>query len=57
LIFHLFDFFVVNFVVVIYLQPIARFVSPANLDFLLDDEQVVAEVCKRYFHFFVVPFV
>lgn len=25
------------------IEPISRFVSPANLDFLLDDEQVVAE--------------
>ncbi|GAU40878.1 hypothetical protein TSUD_40520 [Trifolium subterraneum] len=35
------------------IEPIARFVSPANLDFLLDDEQVVAEwaefdTCTRF---------
>lgn len=43
--------FFVNFVVVIFLQPIARFVSHANLDFLLEDEQVMAEVCNATFFF------
>lgn len=50
-IFFCFVFFPVNFVVVIYLQPISRYVSHANLDFLLEAEQVVAEVCIYTFVF------
>lgn len=45
--------FFVNFFFVIFLQPIARFVSHANLDFLLDDERVVAEVCNSTLFLFV----